>query len=100
MYLTGILFQPAQIGYALAGSGAVGTFMSLAFFPFIQRRFNNRRLYILFSAFWALGFAVMPIGHLAATIPVGGDESKRGVLVWIAIALILLPIRLAVNVSP
>ena len=72
--------------------------MSLAFFPFISKRFNNRNLYVFFSAFWALSYAVMPIGHLAAVAPL--EESKRDVLVWFVIAIILFPIKLAVMCAP
>lgn len=93
--------QPVQIGYALAGSGALGTVLSLALFPYLQRRFNNRRMYIFFSAFWALAFALMPTGHLAALIPASsnGGTQKRDAFVWLAIALIMVPLRLGVNVS-
>lgn len=58
-------------------------------------------MYIFFSAFWALGSALMPVGHLAAALPVSdhNGERRRNLLVWGAIVLILLPLRLAVNVS-
>lgn len=94
-------FKPVQIGYALAGSGALGTILSLALFPYLQRRFNNRRMYIFFSAFWALAFALMPAGHLAAMIPASldGGTQRRDAFVWLAIALIMVPLRLGVNVS-
>lgn len=72
--------------------------MSLVFFPFISKRFNNRNLYVFFSAFWAMSYAVMPLGHLAATAPI--EEGKKDVLVWFVIGIILLPIRLAVMVAP
>lgn len=43
----------------------------------------------------------MPIGHLAAALPVSDHEAerRRNILVWGAILLILLPLRMAVNVS-
>lgn len=89
-----------QIGYALAGSGAAGAAISLSIFPYLQRRFNNRRMYTFFSVFWALAFALMPIGNLAARLPMGGDQHKQDLAIWSAIALILIPIRIAVVVYP
>lgn len=92
--------QPVQIGYALAGSGAVGTVVSLSVFPYLQRRFNNRRMYTFFSAFWAMIFVIMPIGNIAARLSMGGDQHKQNLIVWAAIALILTPLRIAVIVGP
>ena len=92
--------KPAQIGYALAGSGVVGVFFSLVFFPFIQQRFNNRRLYTIFCAFWALAFVLMPLGNFAARLPMGGDYAKQDAIAWAAIVAILIPVRFAMNVFP
>ena len=92
--------KSAQIGYALAGSGAVGVFFSLVFFPFIQQRFNNRRLYTNFCAFWPLAFVLMPIGNFAARLPMGGDPARQDAIAWAAIVAILIPVRFAMNVFP
>ena len=93
-------WQPAQIGFACAGSGAVGIVILLALFPFIQQRFNNRRLYTFFSTFWALAFSLMPIGNFATRLPMGGDQNKKDAVEWVAITLILIPIKIAMNVYP
>lgn len=92
--------KPVQIGYALAGSGVVGTIVSLTIFPRIQRRFNNRLMYTFFAGFWALGFGIMPIGNLAARLAQSLPEGKADALAWGAIVFILIPIRIAVNVYP
>jgi len=66
----------------------------------MQRRFNNRHLYAFFSSFFALVYAIMPIGNLAARLSMGGDQAKKDAVGWAAIVLILIPIRIAVNVFP
>ncbi|KAF8318103.1 MFS general substrate transporter, partial [Clavulina sp. PMI_390] len=95
--LGGMGLSPQSIGWALAVSGAIGTFIALVLFPFVQRRYNNRLLYMIFSCFWAITFALAPLGHLAATVP---DEAKRTPLLWGTITLILLPIRLGISCAP
>lgn len=91
--------QPSQIGYALAISGAAGTVSALLFFPYIQRRFNNRRLYAFFTAFYIVVFCFMPLGNIAARLPMGGDAKKQESVLWVAIIAILVPIRLAANAN-
>ena len=78
----------------------MGALVSLLVFPYIQRRFNNRRMYTFFSAFWAIVFGLMPIGNFAARLPMGGDQAKKDAVAWAAIILILIPLRIAVNVYP
>lgn len=93
--------QPIQIGYALAGSGAVGTVISLALFPWLQRRYNNRKMYTFFASFWSLAFAVMPVGNLAAVLASKmASEKNAEATVWAAIVFVLIPLRIAVNVYP
>ncbi|KAF8299928.1 MFS general substrate transporter [Clavulina sp. PMI_390] len=95
--LGGMGRTPTQIGWALAASGVVGIFSAIFVFPHIQRRFNNRLAYTFFAAFWAVAFAMMPLGNLMARAAERvGDET----LVWIATTLILAPVRLAVYVYP
>lgn len=84
--------QPNQIGYALAISGTAGTLSALLFFPYIQPRFNNRRLYIFFASFWLAVFSVMPLANVAA-------RTGNGALVWTAVIAILAPVRLASNAN-
>jgi hypothetical protein len=57
-------------------------------------------MYTFFSAFWALVFALMPVGNFAARLPMGGDQAKKDAVTWAAIVLILIPLRVAVNVYP
>ena len=42
----------------------------------------------------------MPIGNLAARLPMGGDEAKKDAVQWAAIVTILIPVRIAMNVFP
>lgn len=42
----------------------------------------------------------MPTGNFAARLPMGGDEAKKDAVVWAAIVLILIPVRIATNVFP
>lgn len=58
-------------------------------------------MYTFFAAFWFLGFAVMPIGNLAAVLASKmASKNDAGATVWAAIVLILIPMRIAVNVYP
>ena len=93
-------FQPAQIGKALAGSGAVQAVISIFMFPWLQRRYNNRKLYTVLAAFWWPGFALMPIGHLVASWGKSMTKENADRVIWAAIILILIPIKIAVNVFP
>ncbi|KAF8321578.1 MFS general substrate transporter [Clavulina sp. PMI_390] len=93
--------SPDQIGWALAASGIIGATASLTLFPLVQHRFNNRRLYTLFSLFWPVAFAMMPIGSVIvrfAERQKSANAKER--LVWIATAMILIPVRIGLNVYP
>lgn len=73
-------------------SGFVGTVSPLVFFPYIQRRYNNRSLYTFFVSFWVIVFAMMPLGHLAAL-------TKKEWVIWLSVAGILVPVRLTANAN-
>lgn len=94
--------QPAQIGGALAGSGAVGAIISILVFPWFQRRYNNRKLYTVLAAFWWPAIAFIPVGNLVArwTQSRSMSESTANAWIWGAVVLIMTPIRIAVNVYP
>lgn len=97
------LMQPSQIGWALAGSGIVGADSSLFLFPILQRRFNNQKMYAFFASFFPIGYALMPLGYLAARYGGGRDgtdEKMRSAAVWVAIVVILIPIRIALFCFP
>lgn len=98
--LGGMQRSPVQIGSALAGSGAVGAIVSIVIFPWIQRRFNNRKLYTVLVAFWWIPFGLIPLGHLAAKRGESMPERKADALSWAAIIVILIPVKIAVNVYP
>ncbi|KAF8299925.1 MFS general substrate transporter [Clavulina sp. PMI_390] len=101
--LGGMSRTPTQIGWVLAISGIVGTVSALSIFPHIQRRFNNRHLYTFFSVFWPITYALMPMGNLVAR-RVKRADTKGGVAaegwLWAAIAMILTPEKIAVNLYP
>ena len=87
----------------LAAFGLVGAVGSLVLFPQLQRRFNNQNMYAFFAAFYSIGFAVMPLGYLAARYggePDGTNEKTGNAAVWTAIAIILIPVRIALFAFP
>ncbi|KAF8299932.1 MFS general substrate transporter [Clavulina sp. PMI_390] len=98
--LGGMGRSPSQIGLALAVSGAVGAFSSLVIFPRIQRRFNNRSLYNVLACFWPIAYAMMPIGNLIARWAEGLPPNEGQAWMWVAIAMILTPMRAAMNLYP
>ncbi|KAF8299921.1 MFS general substrate transporter [Clavulina sp. PMI_390] len=93
--LGGMGLNPTQIGWILSMSGIVGI-ASLIVFPYIQHRFNNRHLYAFFATLTPITFALMPIGNLAARWTHGTNDGW----LWVAIAIILIPTRMAVNLYP
>ncbi|KAF8310792.1 MFS general substrate transporter [Clavulina sp. PMI_390] len=87
-----------EIGWVLATSGTAGTIISLVVFPRLQRRFNNRLMYTFFAAFFPIAYAMMPMGNLMARL--AKKEGNSEALIWVAIVLIIAPIRIGVNVFP
>jgi len=71
-------------------------------FPVIQRKYNNRRLYILFTAAWAVAFFFLPLGNIVAKLmdAEGVTERMQNRVMWGVIGVLLLPNRVAVNVYP
>ncbi|KLO16145.1 MFS general substrate transporter [Schizopora paradoxa] len=58
--LGGLARSPDEIGYALAFSGLVGSFVTLLVFPFLQKRFNSVKLYRVLMLLWPVLFAILP----------------------------------------
>lgn len=116
-------YQPGEIGYALAFSGAAGALVQVFVFPVLQRRFNNVPLYRILMLLWPILFAILPflgilarwsappeaLSEAAATIPIGADidfadvateEGARyafaaGPLLWTGIGVALAVLRCA-----
>lgn len=78
--------------------------ISLFVFPIVQKRYNNRRLYVMLLSFFVLLFALTPLGNLAARVRFGGDEAsanwKHEVLVWVACLVIVFPNLAPMCASP
>lgn len=98
------LLQTSQIGTALAMTASVATVVALVIFPVVQKRYNNRTLFVFLVSPFVLVFALMPIGNLAARAHFEGDETmakwKHDVLVWIAIFITLIPCWACMSANP
>lgn len=54
-------------------------------------------MYAFFASFYSVGFALMPLGYVAARYGGGadGNEKMQNAAVWTAIVVILIPVRIA-----
>ena len=94
--------QPAQIGRALSGMGAVSIFLKMCM-PALLRRFGTLNVFDFCMAAWPLTFAAMPLASWvaqasAAPAPIDGFDGatarEASALEWTTVAFVLFLSRL------
>lgn len=101
--LTGGLGMPAtSVGLALTILGAVGLTVQLTVFPMVHSRLGTVRCFWLFSAFFPVGYAVMPVLTLLSSKAVlwAGIFSTLSILVIARTFTLPATIVLLNNSSP
>ncbi|KIP09075.1 hypothetical protein PHLGIDRAFT_103288 [Phlebiopsis gigantea 11061_1 CR5-6] len=82
----GIAFTAAEIGLALAASGAISIGLQLFFMPYLLRRFDHAKMYNFCMAIFPYVFLFLPCLNFIA---------RRGAALWVAIGCLLGLVRIA-----
>ncbi|KAH7103208.1 MFS general substrate transporter [Auriculariales sp. MPI-PUGE-AT-0066] len=96
----GGLARNAKIGFALSFSGFIASLISVFCYPWLTKRVSVKKLYPQLMSFYPTVFLLLPVLNIIAraySAPGSENEvSKRGqVILWIALAIPLLFIRVA-----
>ncbi|KAK7440177.1 hypothetical protein VKT23_017120 [Stygiomarasmius scandens] len=101
--LGGLGFSASKIGFSLAVSGLISTFIQIFLLPVALRRVEAEKIYTFSMKLWPIAFLGLPVLGLIArmgaeVVEGGGLAVKEGsgvyVLLWIGIGLVLAVARL------
>ncbi|KAF8324457.1 MFS general substrate transporter [Cantharellus anzutake] len=93
--LGGLGRSPQQIGLALSASGLLGAFGSVLVFPWLQRTFNNRKMFSFLMAMWILAYLFAPIASIIVRL-----SHNNATVSWLGVVLILVPARIGLLCLP
>ncbi|KAF9239644.1 major facilitator superfamily domain-containing protein [Melanogaster broomeanus] len=88
----GLAFSESQIGYSLAGAGAITAIIQIFIMSYLLRTFDCAKMYNFCMGLWPYAFAAFPILNAIAR---GGLDEETGqfgaftaAMLWIGIAII------------